>query len=40
MSRFCGDGIKNGPEECDDGQRNGKTGCCTAYCRLPVCRRS
>ena len=31
---FCGDGIKNGPEECDDGADTGIDGMCTSTCNF------
>jgi large repetitive protein len=34
---YCGDGIVNGPEECDHGADNGKDGVCRADCRLCIC---
>lgn len=29
---FCGDGVRQGPEVCDDGSNNGKPGYCNADC--------
>jgi cysteine-rich repeat protein len=35
---YCGDGILNGPEECDDGILDGSYGGCTPQCKLaPHC---
>jgi fibro-slime domain-containing protein len=35
---FCGDGIKNGTEQCDDGKNDGSYGTCNANCTLaPYC---
>jgi fibro-slime domain-containing protein len=34
----CGDGIPNGPEECDDGKNDGNYGTCAPMCKLgPRC---
>jgi len=34
----CGDGIKNGPEQCDDAANDGTYGGCTPQCKLaPHC---
>ena len=32
---FCGDGVQNGMEECDDGLNDGSYGTCAAGCSLP-----
>ncbi len=32
---FCGDGVRNGPEACDDGARNGEYGSCAWDCSGP-----
>jgi cysteine-rich repeat protein len=32
----CGDGIVNGPEECDHGMQNGYDGVCERYCKLEI----
>ena len=38
LGPHCGDGIVNGPEECDHGVDNGKNGVCSATCkRLCIC---
>ena len=33
---FCGDGIINGTEECDDGPNNGLDGVCTSSCKAII----
>ena len=34
---YCGDGTKNGAEECDHGQNNGVDGLCDKNCKLTYC---
>ncbi|HRI09069.1 MAG TPA: DUF4215 domain-containing protein [Nannocystaceae bacterium] len=34
---FCGDGVMDPGEECDEGAANSDTGSCTSACKLPVC---
>ncbi|MBK8260545.1 MAG: hypothetical protein IPK80_04305 [Nannocystis sp.] len=34
---FCGDGVQDPGEECDDGQNNADNAACTASCLLNVC---
>jgi hypothetical protein len=42
MAPYCGDGVVNGTEECDEGTANGHVSCCAADCTLRaaafVCR--
>ena len=33
----CGNGVKDGNEQCDDGTANSDTGACTTACKLNVC---
>jgi cysteine-rich repeat protein len=36
LAPHCGDGVVNGPEECDDGGLNGLDGNCTAWCKMMI----
>ncbi len=33
LAPHCGDGIINGPEQCDDGDQNGLDGLCSVNCK-------
>ncbi len=36
LGDFCGDGVKNGPEDCDDGNRNNNDSCNNSCRKLIV----